>query len=249
MEQVLTLPKDKTNLYFSNIEQRTDTDMITLEELDHSHPRGVITLYNGFDPVSKKDYELSSFNIGSLVELVVHGKKFNPATREPFDENQLYRINWYNQGLQLFPNIKSENITNYKTIIANWLSNPVEENINTNMARYFITYEQLIDYYNFNEIDTREKAEEYLNLNSDKTWVIRKSSITDTKYNQFFVLMIKSPIGFNNYLYVHRQGYGITPADANRYADISTVSLNKSEYYTNIVDLLITKCKNKFINL
>ena len=156
MEQVLTLPEDKTTLYFSNIEQRTDTDMITLEELDHSHPRGVITLYNGVDPVSKKDYELSSFNIGSLVELVAHGKKFNPATREPFDENQLTRIKWYNQGLKLFPNIKSEDISNYKTIIANWISNPLEENINTNMARYFITYEQLIDYFKFKEIDTAD---------------------------------------------------------------------------------------------
>ena len=73
--------------------------------------------------------------------------------------------------------------------------------------------------------------------------------MSDTKYNQFFVLMIKSATGFSNYLFVHRQGYGIASVNANRYADISTVSVNKSEYYTNIIDLLIAKCKDGFITL
>ena len=249
MEQVLPLPKKSVSLYFTNINEKDDTDMITMEELIHTHPRGIITLYNGFDSILKKDYELSSFNVGSLIEMISHGKKFNPATREPFDTNQLMRIQWYGDGLKLFPNIKYEEITDYKLIISNWLKNPLEENINTNTARYFVTYDQLIDYFNFTQIDSREKAETHLNSNPDNLWIIRKSSITDTKYNQFFVLMVKKDKIFSNYLFVHRQGYGITPAKASRFADISTVELNKIEYYTNIVDLLISYYKKKIIKL
>lgn len=241
-----TTLKNVSNMYFSNIEERDDIDMITLEPLNHSHPRSIITLYNGFDPVVKKDYELSSFNVDSLMRLIEHGKKFNPATREVFDLEQLKRIKWYADGLKMFPDIKYEDIADYKSIIRNWLLDPMEDNINTNMARYFVTYEQIIDYFNFNDIETREKAEIYLNSNPDKNWIIRKSSIIDTKYNQFFVLMTKHFTNFRNFRntpFVHRQGYGITLVDAPRYGDISTVSLVKYEYYTNIVDLLIHHCK------
>jgi hypothetical protein len=236
-------------MYFSHIEETDNTDMITLEELDHTHPRGIITLYNGFDPVTKVDYELSSYNSSSLMDLITHGKHFNPGTREPFDDNQLFRIKWYAGGITMFPDIKHTDIADYKSIIYRWLQSPLEENVNTHMARYFVTYDQIIDYFNFKELNTREKAELYLNSKPDKTWVIRKSSISDTKYNQFFVIMVKKTFGFDNYLFVHRQGYGVVGADAYRHSDISTVTLLKSEYYTNIVDLLIAKCKKGIIAL
>ena len=50
-------------------------------------------------------------------------------------------------------------------------------------------HDQIIDFFGFKEIDTREKAEEYFVCNPDKNWVIRKSSVKDTKFNQFFVIM------------------------------------------------------------
>jgi hypothetical protein len=61
--------------------------------------------------------------------------------------------------------------------------------------------------------------------------------------------MIKNGENFENNLYVHRQGYGITRADTSRYGDISSVILDISEYYTNIIDLLIKLLDNKTITL
>ena len=235
---------NSSSLYFGHIEEKYDTDAITFEELDHSHPRGIITLYNGFNPVTKKDHEISYFNTKSIVDMVSHSKTFNPTTRVQFNLNQLSRIEWYNKCLTLFPDVKSEDVEDHTKLIYNWLISPLEEGVNTYMARYFVTYDQIIDYFGFKEIDSREKAEEYFRTHADKNWLIRKSSVTDTKYNQFFVIMTRTSAGFNNYLYVHRQGYGICGADATRHSDISTVELSDFEYYTNIVDLLISlnKC-------
>lgn len=116
-------------------------------------------------------------------------------------------------------------------------------------AQYFVTYDQIIDFFGFKEIDTREKAEEYFIRNPDKNWVIRKSSVKDTKYNQFFVIMIKKDGLVNNYLYVHRQGYGVCAVKGDTNATISEVELKKDQYYTNIIDLLIWLSKNKVIAL
>lgn len=238
-----------SNHYFTNIDEMEEPDSITLEELDHSHPRGIITLYNGFNYTTKIDYEISSFNAKSLYEMILHDKKFNPMTREPFDENQINRINWYKKCLELYPTITHEDIKDYKQLIQNWLLNPLETSEHTEKAKYFVTYDQIIDFFEFKEIDTREKAEEYFGCNPDKNWVIRKSSVIDTKYNQFFVIMTKNDELINNYLFVHRQGYGICGVMADRYATITDVVLKKNQYYTNIVDLLILLSKNNIIRL
>jgi hypothetical protein len=236
-------------MYFGNIQEKSDFDSITLEELDHSHPRSIITIYNGYNPITKVDNEISSFNTNSIYKIILNNKFFNPLTREPFDDNQIKRIKWYKNCLDKYPTIKPEDILDYKTIISNWLIAPLELNDFSEKAKYFITYDQIIDFFGFKDINTREKAEQYFIDNPDKQWIIRKSSVTDTKYNQFFVIMTKNDLLYNNYLYVHRQGYGITKIDAERYSDISTVELKKMYYYTNIVDLLVTLCQNKIISL
>lgn len=238
-----------SNLYFGVINESTEPDSITLEELDHSHPRGIITLYNGFNYSTKIDYAISSFNVKSLYEMILHNKKFNPITREPFDENQITRIKWYMRCLELYPTISHEDIADCTQIIQNWLLNPLEPSEYAEKAKYFVTYDQIIDFFGFKEIDTREKAEEYFVRNPDKTWVIRKSSLTDTKYNQFFVIMTKKYGLVYNYLYVHRQGYGLCAVSAERYATISEVILKKELYHTNIIDLLIWFSKNNIITL
>lgn len=238
-----------SNHYFSNIDERKEPDSITLEELDHSHPRSIITLYNGFNYFTKIDHEISSFNVKSLYEMILHDKKFNPMTREPFDENQISRIKWYKQCLELYPSITYEDIADHKRLIHNWLLNPLALGDHTAKAQYFVTYDQIIDFFGFKEIDSREKAEEYFIRNPDKTWVIRKSSVVDTKYNQFFVIMTKNNGISCNYLYVHRQGYGVCAVKGDRNATISEVELKKDQYYTNIIDLLIWLSKNKVITL
>jgi len=238
-----------SNQYFGIIDEIKEPDSITLEELDHSHPRSIITLYNGFNHYTEIDYEISSFNAKSLYEMILHDKKFNPMTREPFDENQIKRIKWYNRCLELYPTITHDDILDYKQIIEKWLLNPLETSEYTEKAQYFITYDQIIDFFGFKEIDTREKAEEYFVSNPDKNWVIRKSSVKDTKYNQFFVIMTKKDGNLYNYLYVHRQGYGVCAVMADRHATISKVILQKDLYYTNIVDLLIWLSKNQIITL
>jgi hypothetical protein len=238
-----------SSLYFSNIQEKSDIDIITLEELDHSHPRSIITLYNGYNPATQKDNEISSFNTKSIYEMILHNKMFNPLTREFFDDNQIKRIKWYKKCLDDYPSISLEDISDYKTIITNWLISPLVTNDFSEKAKYFITYDQIIDFFGFKDIDTREKAEQFFIDNPDKQWVIRKSSVADTIYNQFFVIMTKNESFYNNYLYVHRQGYGLTRANTYRYSNISKVELIKFDYYTNIVDLLISLCKNNIISL
>jgi hypothetical protein len=62
--------------------------------------------------------------------------------------------------------------------------------------------------------------------------------------------MIKNGSEFYNNLFVHRQGYGICKINSlARYTDISTVSIDKSIYFTNIIDLLIILNKNNHIKL
>lgn len=238
-----------SSIYFSNVEEHFDTDAISLEELDHSHPRKIITLYNGYSPESKEDYEISYFNTESIIEMISKEKYFNPITRVKFDSNQIKRVEWYKQCLEMFPLVKPEDILDYKKIISEWLVLPFEQNEKTDYARFFTTYDQIIDYFGFKDLVSREKAEEYFLANPDKSWTIRKSSVKDTKYNQFFVIMIKKSVNYDNYLYVHRQGYGVCRVDGNRYADISSVSIVKSEYYTNIIDLLIHFMKLGIIKL
>lgn len=238
-----------SNSYHCNIQNLTGPDSITLEELDHSGPKTIITIYNGFNPVIDEDYEISSYNTKSLYNLILHKNFFNPLTREPFDKNQITRIKWYNECLDKYPTITHDDIKDYKELIIKWLEAPLEDNEHTEKVKYFITYDQIIDFFGFKEIDSREKAEQYFIDNPDKTWAIRKSSVVDTKYNQFFVIMTKNGNIFNNYLYVHRQGYGICGVNAKRFDKLSSVILNKTYYYTNICELLITLFRNNTIEL
>lgn len=243
------MSENQAPLYFSYIQNMSEVDSITFDELDHSHPRSIITLYNGFNKETNQDYEISSFNTRGIYEMLTHNKKFNPLTREGFDKNQIKRIHWYKKCLDAYPTITPNDISDYRQIIQNWLITPLETNEYSEKAKYFITYEQIIDFFNFKVINSREKAEEYFSEHTACSWVIRKSSISDTKYNQFFVIMKKHGEIYENYLYVHRQGYGITRVDSSRYADISSVIMDKSEYYTNIIDLLIKLLDNKIITL
>lgn len=225
--------------YFTNIKQTENNCTMVRKQLDNSHPRKIITVYNGINPETKEDHELSYYNTEQIIAMCESGQKFDPKTRIPHSTNQLKRIAWYKECLEKFPEFSQEELSKWREHIDNWLANPTNVEY-TDIVRYFVTYEQIIEYFGFKDIDTREKAEAYFESNPDKTWVIRKSSVKDTRYNQFFVIMTKNPKGgYYNILFVHRQGYGICNVIAGRYADTTSVILDHSIYYTNIVDLLI----------
>lgn len=251
----------QSSLYSSNIKDSVgQIDSVACEEItaEHvgldSHPRMIITFNNGYDYLRKKDYKLSFLFLSSVLEMIKKNQLFDPLTNQAFSPNQIKRINWYKLCLEMFPDVTYKSVSDYKKIIDDWLVSPLEETLATNMARFFVTYDQIIDYYGFTDVNSREKAEVYFSEHPDKTWVIRKSSIKDTKYNQFFVLMIKHKIEdvdqvkYNNHLYLHRQGYGICDVDASRHSDMSSVTFG-SQYYTNIVDLLIFMNRTNVIKL
>jgi hypothetical protein len=227
--------------YFSHtINTEELPDPISLDKMDDGHPRGIITFYNGINSLTKQDNELTRYDLKSLLKM--HESKgdfgmFDPLTRKPFDENQIKRLKWYRECMTKYPNITRDNIIDYKSIIKNWIDNPTE--YNTDIFKYFITYDQLINYYNFDIIDTREKAMTYFAENPSIKYVIRKSSVKDTKYNQFFVLMKNNSGTYENYLFVHQQGYGIMNVDAERNASIEGVTFNRKIYYPSIGDMLI----------
>jgi hypothetical protein len=239
--------------YFTNIrgmETTGDVDAITFEELDYTHPRSVITFYNGYSPETLVDYALTSYNTMSIHNLVERGFLTDPKTGIKFDKNQQQRICWYKSCLTKFPDIKHEDVLDYKKIISDWLVSPLEETKTTDMARYFITYDQIIDFYGFKDVETREKAELYFTEHPATKWIIRKSSLVDTQFNKFFVLMIKKEEGDYIYqLYNHRQGYGICAVDAPRFSTVNNVKMDTSIYFTNMVDFLIHYVKIGFIKL
>jgi hypothetical protein len=227
--------------YFSHTSSLTDEiDPILLDDLDTIHPRGIITFNNGYNETTLEDHEMSAFNTKSMILMLNrYGSSiFNPKTRTPLDLNQVERIKWYQECLDKFPLITHEDISDHKSIIDKWITKPLVSDIDTDMCKYFITYDQIIDYFGFIDINSREKAMEYFELNPTKTWVIRKSSITDTKYNQFFVIMYKKNGEYENSLFVHQQGYGIMGVNSKRGGNISTVSFYKHLYFTNIIELL-----------
>ena len=240
---IITKISDTMSVYFAHTDSKhiDDVDAISYEELDITHPRGIITFYNGFDRETLIDRELSSFNTTSMITMLDrYGSSiFNPKTREILDNNQIKRILWYKECLQKFPTITRDDILDCKNIIDKWITKPLEIDIDTDMCKYFVTYEQIINYFGFSEIDSREKAMEYFESNPSKTWAIRKSSVTDSKYNQFFVIMYKKNDLYENALFVHRQGYGIMHANSSRGGDISNVTLYTESYFTNIIELLI----------
>ena len=215
-------------------------DPISLDEMNDAHPRGIITFYNGFNPLTKQDNALTRYSLKSILEM--HDRNgdfgmFDPLTRNPFDKNQIYRLKWYRECINKYPDITRDDIKDYTSIIKNWIEHPTE--YNTDMFRYFITYEQLIKYYNFDIIETREKAIIYFTENPSVKYVIRKSSVQDTKYNQFFVLMKNNNGTYDNFLFVHQQGSGIMRADALRDSTIENVTFKKNICYPSIGEMLI----------
>ena len=75
-----------SSLYFGIIQEKSDLDSITLEELDHSHPRSIITLYNGYNPTTKVDNEISSFNTISIYEMILNNKLLKEKVKRQSQE-------------------------------------------------------------------------------------------------------------------------------------------------------------------
>lgn len=205
-------------------------DPITLEEMDDTHPRNIITFYNGFNPLTEEDYEVTKYDTNSIyawLMTVGDNMAFNPMTRVNFDANQIRRIKWYKECVDKYPDLKRTEI-NETEIIQKYMDEPNE--VNTDMFKYLVTYETLIDYLGFHDFN-RDKAIEYLADKPYNTFVIRKCSVKDTKYNKFFVLSVKKSYGVTHYLFVHTYGYGIRAVDGDSNCTIKQVQMRASPYY------------------
>lgn len=217
-------------------------DPITMEEMSDIHPRSIITFYNGFNPSTLEDHELTKYDTNSIYDMMVRvgeHRMFDPLTRKTLDINQIKRIKWYKECLDKYPDIKRVEI-NEEEIIRKYMEDKNE--YTTDMFRYFVTYESLIDFLGFHDFD-RSKAEEYLGDKDVGSIGLRKTSMIDTKYNKFFCVSVKRLDKVIHYAFVHRYGYGITHVKTVSNANVSQVELIKSEYYLSAGDFY-----ERFIN-
>jgi hypothetical protein len=224
---------------------------ISLDDLYSDHPLGIFTLYNGYNSETRMDYPLNVY-LTIKVLPIFEGQETcagadtgmkDPITRRMLSPNEILRVKWYRECMDKFPDITHDQI-NVTSIIDAWKANKTRVTID--MFRFFVKFEEAIEYFGFSELDTREKALKYLIDHPSENWVVRKGSVTDTQYNRFFVMTYKKKkVGItdddviSNVLFVHRQGYGIMQVNADRYDTMDTVKFNESMYYTNFCDLLM----------
>jgi len=239
------------NQYLMNINEAVENheiDMISLENINVSHPKGVITINCGYDYDRKVDLPLSCFNTETLFEYIhkCNGQPKNPKTRKVFDNNEIYRIKQYKICMLNYKDLKKEDILDKEKIITDWIREPGNI-VYSDYFKYFIDLEDIIKYFGFSEFNTREKANIYLSKPNNRNWIIRKSSIKNTKYNRFFVVQFKNK---ENFAFAHIQGYGICPISSLRFVnELYNVKIHYQYYWFSIGEFLIYLRNKDFIHI
>lgn len=215
------------------------TDVISLDDFEDREykPYEVITFNNKFTTNSEtgeiKDLPLSCYYVDTIHTYVEHklasnpqGHIKDPKTNSVFPKNQYHRIRFYKyfnstflgnmteEHREIFMNGTDEERKTFAIdIIKQWEITPNDPYLKM-LMKYCVKFNHITEYYGFNEIDSREKAMEYLSSEErTRNFVIRKSSVQDTKYYKFFVLQT---VAGSCTLMVHIQGFGIVPVNCSR---------------------------------
>jgi hypothetical protein len=234
------------NIILNNTIENHEIDLITLENLNVEHPKGVITIFEGINERNNKELPLSCFNSDSIYEYITRcsGVIKNPKTRNIIDNNQIKRIKEYKKCVDKYPDIKKEDILDKEYIITEWIKEPSKEK-NIDYIKYFVELNDIMKYFGFDKYNSREKATEYLNEPYNRSWIIRESSISNTKYNKFFVIQKKDG---RNFPFVHIQGYGICSVTAKRFNEnIKDVTIHYHNYWFSIGEFMIYLRMNNII--
>lgn len=240
-------------------------DIISLddfEDKDYS-PYEIITFNNKFvvdaDTGVLNDLPLSCYFVNTIHSYIEHKMSENPLAliRDPktnttLHKSQLRRVKFYRDFHTTF---LSEMTEEHRDVFMNgdekkrnafglqviqmWEQDREKTYLNT-LMKYCVNFDCLTQYYGFQEIDSRDKAYEYLaSPERKRDFVIRKSSIQDTKYYKFFVIQTKPGIIS---LMVHIQGFGILPATSTtRFcnANACVIDYDTEFYYVSMGECIV----------
>lgn len=177
-------------------------DPITMDDLDADHPRRTVSLRNGS--------VIRQYDIATLEKL-----DRDPFTREPFSRLTKGRIELYAECCRVFPNYSRLELNTeelFRRLCS--LSNNTDENERTKTileARCFLQASDLVKFFDTESksgsLQNRNNAEAELR-NTDKRFIIRKSSVKDTDLDKAYVLSEKFGDTIFHSLIIHRRGEG-----------------------------------------
>ena len=175
-------------------------DPITLEEMKSSHPREIMT-------IRLSNNKNKAINTTTLKQILDRGLN-NPLTHEPFKNITKQRINLYHKSLEKFPNYKLD----VKNLYGRWLESFGKENKNVELeAQCFLQAEDLLtifEKYNGKGNKTNRVLAEQDIIDGKRDWILRNSSVTDTKLNKAYALTHKINGKICSKLIIHKLGEG-----------------------------------------
>lgn len=240
MEQYINITRQTT------IEQ--PEDIVSGEEFkydEHSHPRSVMTL-RGSNGVPYP------YLVNSIIRIMIDGDGLHPFTRLPLSQLTKDRAILFSRCIQEFPDYKldpGKSVDLYNRWINSY--NPDsslsarEKTLLFLEAQCFLQPEDLTAMFqSFNgkgSLNNREAAEKFL-IESGKKWVLRNSSLRDTKYNKAYALTKITPTGeYTHTAIVHRIGEGFFSGVYLYRGQTTDSKFQYTASYPTIIHLLITE--------
>ncbi len=188
-------------------------DDITFDTLRISHPRATITL-------RKTNNEPHPYNLNTIIDIITKGNGCDPLTRIPFPPIVSERVFLYQRCIQLFPDYNI-NMLDTNVLFRRWLSTYYPNSFTLQEiekirieARCFLQAEDLVSlfktYLGKANMENRKQAEKELENKPDGYWLLRNSSLIDSKWNKAFALSIKiSNKKYKHIAIVHKIGEGL----------------------------------------
>lgn len=217
-----TYTNSTTSIAYSNKVDVLSKKDLTCLQLDH--PRSSINIRDGD--------KFSSFNLNTVASLLLQGKP-NPSTGQPFRKIDIERITMYIESCTIFPGYSLSSLDT-RDLYNRWiqtfdkdlnLENPdVFESVKKTRleARCFLQAEDLVEifraYCGKGSLDNRIKAQAELCDKPIGSWLIRNTSLKETKYDKPMVITIH--IGgesqFMHKIIIHKIGQGFYLGTSNK---------------------------------
>lgn len=217
----------------TNMLSRNRVDDVSLEEFKTEHPRETILIRRS----NNIPYPMS---VKTAYFILESGDRKDPITREYFSDINIRRIMLYYRAFQQFPNY----VLNVNNLYERWNNTYLypddytyEEKLKIRFeAKCFLQPEDLTalfeSFYGDGSFDNRESAIQYLQ-NSNKNWILRKSSIKDTEFDKAYVLSKKISGDIYHIPIVHKIGDGF-------YYNVKIIRGNYANVFENYTDVFPT---------
>ncbi len=183
----------------------------------------------------------------------------DPFTRQPVTQAFVKRIKLYHAAVEQFGADYKYSLDELKTLFQSYINGEAITPENKLLLRRFLKIDDIIDIFpdmsGVESKDYRTTAESALETKTNKSWLVRPSSVTDSAAKIARVLTFKYDNKMYNMLIAHIYGFGyLYGIEMRRFGDIDTfdypllANIYRNHTFESLIDILDSVETDGFID-